>query len=145
MKQVGKAQITTVNLKILRRWSFEGSPFCKSKSFRGGNLTVIKISSVTNQLYSYFDSVEAVSRQAIPIPRRTKKDEKGEKKSIVKIPQKIHVRSNLPYPHAKKVFQGPGSDESEMEVIGHVTKKRRRSESKKKRKRNLTEGKTADQ
>ncbi|XP_067053282.1 A disintegrin and metalloproteinase with thrombospondin motifs 9-like [Acropora muricata] len=89
-------------------------------------------------------STEAVSRQAIPIPRRTKKDEKGEKKSIVKIPQKIHVRSNLPYPHAKKVFQGPGSDESEMEVIGHVTKKKRRSESKKK-KRNLTEGKTADQ
>lgn len=108
-------------------------------------MTVIKISSVTNQLYSYFDSVEAVSRQAIPIPRRTKKDEKGEKKSIVKIPQKIHVRSNLPYPHAKKIFQGPGSDESEMEVIGHVTKKKRRSESKKKRKRNLTEGKTADQ
>ena len=108
-------------------------------------MTVIKISSVTNQLYSYFDSVEAVSRQAIPIPRRTKKDEKGEKKSIVKIPQKIHVRSNLPYPHAKKVFQGPGSDESEMEVIGHVTKKKRRSESKKKRKRNLTESKTADQ
>ncbi|XP_074627228.1 uncharacterized protein LOC141885237 isoform X4 [Acropora palmata] len=90
-------------------------------------------------------TTEAVSRQAIPIPPRTKKDEKGEKKSIVKIPQKIHVRSNLPYPHAKKVFQGPGSDESEMEVIGHVTKKKRRSESKKKRKRNLTEGKTADQ
>lgn len=111
-------------------------------------MDIANLKGAPTPLYSHFDFIEAVSRQAIPIPRKTKKDEKGEKKSIVKIPQKIHVRSNLPYPHAKKIFQGPGSDESKMEVIGHVTKKKRRSESKKKRKkrkRHLNEGKTADE
>ncbi|XP_068700145.1 uncharacterized protein [Montipora foliosa] len=93
-------------------------------------------------------STEAVSRQAIPFPRNTKRDEKGAKKSLVKTPQKIHLRSEAPYPHVKKVFQGPGPDESEIEVIGHVTKKKKRSESKKKRKkrkRHVNEGKTTGQ
>ena len=97
--------------------------------------------------FCFFDT-EAVSRQAIPVPRNTKKDEKGAKKSLVKTPQKIHLRSEAPYPHVKKVFQGPGPDESEIEVIGHVTKKKKRSESKKKRKkrkRHVNEGKTAAQ
>lgn len=78
---------------------------------------------------------DAVARQSIPAPS-AKTDEKGEKKSVVKLPQKVHVRSEAPYPHLKKFFSaGPGLDATEMEVIGHVTKKKKRSESKKKKKR----------
>lgn len=79
--------------------------------------------------------VEAVARQSIPAPS-AKTDQKGEKKSVVKLPQKVHVRSEAPYPHLKKFFSaGPGLDQTEMEVVGHVTKKKKRSESKKKKKR----------
>lgn len=80
-------------------------------------------------------STEAVSRHAIPVHHAIEKDEKGEKKSIVNFPEKVHIRSDFPYPHTKKIFKGPGGDESEMEVIGQVTKKKKRSESKKKRKK----------
>lgn len=79
---------------------------------------------------------------------KTLSDEKGEKKSIVKLPQKVHVRSEAPYPHTKQFFAGPGLEDSEMEVVGHVTKKKKRSESKKKRKkrkRHVNEDKTAGQ
>lgn len=96
----------------------------------------------------FFFFAEAVARQSIPVHHATKTDEKGEKKSIVKLPQKVHIRSEAPYPHLKKFFSGgPGLDDSELEVIGHVTKKKKRSESKKrkKRKRHVNEEKTAGQ
>ena len=89
-----------------------------------------------------------MARQAIPVHRARKKQEKGEKKSTIKHAQKVHIRSEAPYPHTKTFFEGPGLDESEMEVIGHVTKKKKRSEStkkRKKRKRHTNEEKTAGQ
>lgn len=85
-------------------------------------------------------TTDAVARQSIPTPG-AKKDEKGQKKSVVSSPQKVHVRSEAPYPHEREFFRsGPGLEETELEVLGHVTKKKKRSESvKKKRKRHLSE------
>lgn len=105
---------------------------------------------VTQSLYLIFILIftEAVARQSIPVHHATKAVEKGEKKSSIKYPQKVHIRSEAPYPHTKTFFEGPGLDESEMEVIGHVTKKKKRSEStkkRKKRKRHINEEKTAGQ
>lgn len=79
---------------------------------------------------------EALARHSIPKHHASKSDVKGTKKSFVKVPEKVHIRSKIPYPHKKTFFKaGPGLEDSEMEVIGHVTKKRKRSESKKRKKR----------
>ena len=83
-----------------------------------------------------FSLLEAVARHSIPKHHASKSDVKGTKKSFVKVPEKVHIRSKIPYPHKKTFFKaGPGLEDSEMEVIGHVTKKRKRSESKKRKKR----------
>lgn len=93
-----------------------------------------------NTSHLVYITLDAVARQSIPSPG-AKKDEKGQKKSVVSSPQKVHVRSEAPYPHEREFFRsGPGLDETELEVLGHVTKKKKRSEStKKKRKRHLSE------
>ena len=93
-----------------------------------------------NTSHFVYITLDAVARQSIPSPG-TKKDEKGQKKSVLGLPQKVHVRSKAPYPHEREFFRsGPGLEETELEVLGHVTKKKKRSEStKKKRKRHLSE------
>ena len=93
------------------------------------------IESISPLISDYRYLSDAVARQSIPAPS-SKNDVKGEKKSVVKLPPKVHVRSEAPYPHFKKFFRaGPGLDDTELEVIGHVTKKKKRSETKKKKKR----------
>lgn len=108
--------------------------------------SILPVTQSSYHFYSHF--TEAVARQSIPVHHATKSVEKGEKKSTIKHPQKVHIRSEAPYPHTKTFFEGPGLDESEMEVVGHVTKKKKRSEStkkRKKRKRHINEEKTAGQ
>lgn len=107
--------------------------------FPCANVTANKVSdSVPNTRLTLFYSFlpDAVARHSIPKHHASKSDVKGAKKSVVKVPEKVHIRSKIPYPHKKTFYKaGPGLNDSEMEVIGHVTKKRKRSESKKRKKR----------
>ncbi|CAH3026593.1 unnamed protein product, partial [Porites evermanni] len=65
-------------------------------------------------------STEAVARHSIPRHHASKSNVNGAKKSFVKVPEKVHIRSKIPYPHKKTFFKaGPGLEDSEMEVIGH--------------------------
>lgn len=99
------------------------------------NNSVPKQSSTRLTVFSLSLS-EAVARHSIPRNHASKSNVNGAKKSFVKVPEKVHIRSKIPYPHKKTFFKaGPGLEDSEMEVIGHVTKKRKRSESKKRKKR----------
>ena len=86
----------------------------------------------------FLTSSGAVTRHSVPVNQQNK-NEQAKKRSTIKYPAKVHIRSEAPLPHIKQLFKAPsGLDDTELEIVGHVTKKKKRSESKKKRKREIS-------